>query len=558
MKKIFAIMLCVVAILAIGTIAASAEATEQSGFWVEDAANIEEILAGEAGEREIAWEVPFLHITPELNGTIDKNEYYPFELYEDYISYMANSDNDDTGEVYNSLEEFQMFYDAAQQGFFEPYWGWDGVYLYMAFEVNLINGFKCVPEDLGGDVMLFACNCLQVGIASVDATGKHDSYVELGYGVHSETGDPLTFTWVSNYIQKAGEDFVGTYDAENQVLTYELRIHLQTALNKPDSLVENGDQINFSWLLSCNGESTGTSDTWQVAFCHGIGGPYSGKENKYFARVTFEGKPDDHPDIPIANIPGMSEEDKNYKLMEFIDLSDEAVVNTFEGDNVGVEYITEGDMSFMRVTSLTNDDYPVVYSNKYPKNILGGYGDYIVVRYRTSSAEGEDLGLVFRNVYATEHDPANCYVDTIGTDGEWHTTIFYMNGEANWQHYILNIGLVPFAYSDKSAQETIDIAWIKFYQNDPTEIYEDEFYTESEDTEAPTEEVTEDQGGDATEAPTDTATQAPAESGATTDAPAQSEATTEGEEGGCASVIGSLAVLLTAAAAAVVLKKKQD
>ncbi len=551
MKKYLALIFCIATLMICSTIAISAAPVEQSGFWMEDAVKSEEILAGEAGERDIAWEVPYLHITPELDGTIGKNEYIPFEMYEDYMAYMANSTDNVNGGIANTEEEFQMFYEAAQGDFFKPYWGWDGKYLYLAFEVNLINGFTCTPEDQGGDMMLWAYNCLQVGIADVNATGKDPSYVELGYGVHSETNRPITASWGNvQYLPKAEEDFAGYYDEENQVLIYELRIHLQTALGLEDRLVENGDEMNFAWLLSVNGESAGSYDTWQVSFCHGIGGPYSNKMNQYFARVSFANKPDGL-DIPIEDIPGMSEEDKKYGLREFVDLSDENAVKTFEGENAAVDYITEGEESFMRITSLSNTDYPYVYSTKYPTNLVADQGGYIVVRYRTSSAECEDLGLVFRNVYATEHDPENCYVDTIGNDGEWHTMIFYMIGEDNWQHFILNIGLVPFAYSDKSAQETIDIAWIKFYQNDPTEIYEDEFYDDSADQPEETTEDPADVTEEPTEAPTDAsgdATQAPA--GNETDAPVGNE--------GCASVIGSVAVIMAAAAAAVVLKKKED
>ena len=551
MKKYLVLILCIATLMICGTIAISAAPVDQSGFWIEDAAKSEEILAGEAGEREIAWEVPYLHITPELDGTIGNSEYIPFEMYEDYMAYMANSTDSVNGGMSNTEEEFQMFYEAAQGDFFKPYWGWDGKYLYLAFEVNLINGFTCTPEDQGGDMFLWAYNCLQVGIADVNATGKDPSYVELGYGIHSETNRPITASWGNvQYLPNAEEDFAGYYDEENQVLIYELRIHLQTALGLEDRLVENGDEMNFAWLLSVNGESAGSYDTWQVSFCHGIGGPYSNKMNQYFARVSFANKPDGL-DIPIEDIPGMSEEDKKFGLREFVDLSDENAVKTFEGENAAVDYITEGDMSFMRITSLSNTDYPYAYSTKYPTNLVADQGGYIVVRYRTSSPECEDLGIVFRNVYATEHDPENCYVDVIGNDGEWHTMIFYMIGEDNWQHFILNIGLVPFAYSDKSAQETIDIAWIKFYQNDPTEIYESEFYDEDADQPEETTEAPADVTEEPTEAPTDAATDA------ATKAPEGNE-TEPSADNGCASVIGSVAVIMAAAAAAVVLKKKED
>ena len=548
MKKLIALVAVVAMILTMFTLPTSAAVEgmiNEGNHWAVNSPKHEEIIAGEAGERDIAWEVPWLKLTPTLDGKIGKGEYLPFEMYEDYLAYMAIA----TG---NTEEDFAEFYELTRYGFFDAYWGWDGVYMYIAFEVDTVNGHTCTPEVLGATSYLYAYNMLQVGIAPVDSTerGQGNSYVELGFGVHSETNESLTFNWFGNYCPKAGEDFIGYYDEDNQVLRYEIRIHLQTALGLTDRLVENGDAINYAWVLSVNGETTGPYDVWHLFFCHGISGPHS-KNAANMARITFTGKPDGL-DIPVADIPGMSQEDIDYMLREYVDMSDENVVKTFEGENAGVEYVTEGEESFMRITSLSNTDIPYVYSNKYPRNIVGGQGDYVVVKYRTSSPEADGLGLIFRNVFDKEYHPDDCYTDLIGTDGEWHTTIFYMLGENNWQHFILNVGLVPFAYSDKSAQETLDIAWIKFYQNDPTDIYESQFY---------------DPDTGATEAPTDVPTEAPTEapvietSEKETNAPdvgvSETEAPTTAEKG-CASVLGSVAVILTAACAAVVMKKKEN
>ena len=79
MKKYIAILVCMAALLTAGILCASA-ATQESGYWVENAKNIDEILAGEAGEREVGWEVPFLHIQPTIDGEIGKTEYMPFEI----------------------------------------------------------------------------------------------------------------------------------------------------------------------------------------------------------------------------------------------------------------------------------------------------------------------------------------------------------------------------------------------------------------------------------------------------------------------------------------------
>ena len=547
MKKYIAILVCIAALLTAGILCASA-ATQEAGYWVENAENIEEILAGEAGEREVGWEVPFLHIAPAIDGEIGKTEYMPFELYEDYLSWMAPIGDDANPAVGGTTEaEFKEFYDSTQIDFFDAWWGWDGTYMYIAFEIKCLNGYKCDPEQ---DVLLYAYNCLQVGFADVGCAGKDDTYVELGCGVHSETGDQITFNWSGNYCPEAGKDFVGHYDAENQVLVYEMRVNLQAVMGL-DRLVENGDEVNYGWILAVNGQAQNTNETWQLAFCHGIGGQYSGKCPQYFARITFVDKPDGL-EIKPEDIPGMSEEDKEFGLMEFIDLSDEAVVKTFEAENAGVDFVTEGEESFMRITSFAVDDQiPYVFSNKYPKRILGGSGDYVVVKYRTSFAEGDELGILYRTVNTPEYNLDMCYSELIGTDGQWHTVIFYMTEEASWNHFILNVGLAPFYYADDTAQETMDIAWIKFYQEDPYDLYyESEYDPDGEpDGDGDTTAVEEETSAPADETrPPEDATDAPA-----TEAPTETEA----EKKGCGSSISfSMAAILTAMAAAVALKKK--
>ena len=426
MKKLLAAIACIVTLVALCVVCASAAPTQEAGYWVENAKNIDEILAGQAGEGEIGWDVPFLHIAPTIDGTIDKNEYQPFELYEDYLSWMAPVGDDANPAVGGtSAEEFQEFYDSTQIDFFDAWWGWDGTYMYIAFEINCLNGYKCDPES---SALLYAYNCLQVGFADVNATGNHASYYELGFGVHSETGEQLTHKWAgqSTYIPKGGEDFVGSYDAENQVLVYEMRIHLQSVLGL-DRLVENGDEINYAWILAVNGQAQNTNETWQLAFCHGIGGQYSRKVNEYFARIAFDGKPDGL-DLKPSEIPGMSEEDIQYGLYEIIDFSDENVVKTFDGEFAAAEYVTEGEESFMRITSLGGEDnLPHVFSSKYPTNILGGTTNYIVVKYRTAYAEAEELGIIYRTVNQKEYNLEMPYYEIIGGDGEWHTVVFYMS-----------------------------------------------------------------------------------------------------------------------------------
>ena len=539
-----ALVMLVTLVSAFALCAEAIEPSNEGGHWVINAEKIDEILAGEAGEKTTGWEVPFMNVPPTLDGKIAKGEYYPFEMYEDYLSYMAIIGTPDQG---NTKEEFMEFYEMTNKDFFDAYWGWDGRYLYLAFEVRCVNGFNCKPEEMGGNVYLYAYNMMQLGIAPVDASGKDPDYVELGFGVHSDTGEPLTQAWMGPYKPVAGEDFMGTYDKENQVVVYEARVHLQTALKLKDKMVENGDEINLAWLLSVNGETSSVNDYWQVGFCHGIGGQYSHKMNQYFARVTFTGK---DVDLPPEEIPGVSEEDLEYELVEFVDMTDEKAVKSFTGEDAAIDFITENGESFARVTAL--GDLPYIWSKSYPRSLQSAECAYIAVKYRMNKGVEGDMGILYRNAYYPEYDLENVYAESVGGDGEWKVVIFYMFGEEKWQNWIVNIGLAPFFGDEAAAGKTVDIAFMKFYLQDPYDLYKELEYDPDkvEDTEAPTEEDTE----APTEAPSETEAPTEAPTAAPTDAPSDTEA----PKSGCGSTlaVGLMAVLATGAV--ITLKKKED
>ena len=124
-------------------------------------------------------------------------------------------------------------------------------------------------------------------------------------------------------------------------------------------------------------------------------------------------------------------------------------------------------------------------------------------------------------------------------DGNWNYLLADMNGDAKWMDYINTLGIVPFYDEEGIAGETIDIAWIKCYNQDPYDLYEQYLPTTEETTEEPTQE-TED----------NVTTNAPEQGGeVTTDAPEQKK--------GCGSVIGaSVLAVVAIMGTAVVLKKK--
>jgi hypothetical protein len=120
-----------------------------------------------------------------------------------------------------------------------------------------------------------------------------------------------------------------------------------------------------------------------------------------------------------------------------------------------------------------------------------------------------------------------------------------LSDEEHWQDWIVAMGIVPFVNTTGIAGESIDIAWIKFYYEDPWDI--PEYEADRRATAPTTEETTEEPTVESTEAPT---TEAPA-----TEAPESEPAP---EKKGCGSVVGGAFAALALLAVAFVAKKKED
>ena len=530
MKKTLSLLVLaamLLSVLALTVSAAEYDYINQADYYEHEAAKIDEIYDSEAGIASTKWTVPYLPVTPELDGKINVGEYERFENFEEYLTYSMRTNNGQ-----NSVEEFYAFLDAAKPGFFDAYWGWDGQYLYMAFNMDCFDGYFCDPSVHGASY-LYACTAVQFGLGQADA--EYGQFSETGFGINPDGNTGVTTKWLGNYIPDDTKDVAGEYNETTKRLTIEFRINLQLALDM-DETVQNGDQARMCWLLSVGGDGDNLRCK-QVSFCHGIGGSQSNKAAQYFATITFDGLPDG-VEVPIEDRVEISEIDKEYDLRDFVVLSQDDAIDTFSGNNATIEKVTEGDESFMRITATGDEAY--VYGNKYPVSV-SSETKFVVIKYRTTSTKANEMGIIYKSTSLKEYDLDATAFETVTADGQWHYLYIEMSSEEHWQDWIVSLGIVPFVNTTGIAGESVDIAWIKFYREDPWDIPEYEADREATET---TEEPT-------TEEPT---TEAPTTE-AQTEAPSE-EATTEAEKSGCSGIVGSAFAVVALIGVAFIAKKK--
>lgn len=336
MKKSVCIALIgLLLVIALGIPVSASDYVEVAGFYEWSSPKNDEVLCGEAGEATTTWDVPLLAQTPVLDGVIMTGEYARFENYEDYMSLTATLN---VGE-----SAFEQLHKITSGNIFDAYWGWDGQYMYLAFSVDCIDGYACSPSQ---DLLLFAYNCLQVGMAPVDAQGRDsENYLEMGFGYDNKADREITFTWspVSDPYCSGQDDFAASFDETRNQVIYELRIDLQSAL-KWDQTPEAGDQINFAFVLEISGDNDPNKNV-QLLFCHGIAGQYSMKRNEYFARITLSDQvfgevEDTEPEtvLPETDLP---ETDLSETVLPEIESEQTTWEEVFTGDVYTTEWNTE-------------------------------------------------------------------------------------------------------------------------------------------------------------------------------------------------------------------------
>lgn len=538
MRKLLPCLLCVLLLLAApaGAIGNTSALVSIANTIEYPAMGIDEIMAGTSEFGEIQ-----AISVPTLDGVIAKNEYQEMDLIEAayYMGVFAY-------EEYYSEEDLKNFAMVAES--LISYWGsgWDGTYLYMAFEVNTadIDFHNGLIND---NVYLFANTCFQIGVAAPDAMGNN--YSETGYGISTVAGyegTPVSFCWQGQYIPQDGEDFACAYDEKEEKAVYEIRINLGEALGYA---VESGSDIRIAWAYMIGEGASNTTSAHALMFSHGITGRFSGKQCGYFTKVTLTGNPEN-----VGEVVEPTEEEKlerEYGIKETTDFSKEAVQQEFISmDNaITGESVTEGDRTFMRYT--VSESGSMLVNTVYPKAVNASITKYIAIRYRTSSPSMEMLGIAYKDTHRNlEYLDTERY-DCIYADGQWRTLVLDMNGDSGWMEFPSELALIL-------DQGTIDIQWIKYFTEDVFLLYEEEEPSElptagEEDTAEPddTGEVPDpatetDSRGNETKEPTETDTDAVtvAETAAPDTAAADTQAVAGGK--GCASVLSAsmLSVML--------------
>lgn len=478
--------------------------------------------------------------TPTLDGEIGEKEYREVDLIE--AAQLMGVFGNQSGWNAETLAQFADVADTLI-----PYWGagWDGTYLYLAFKVNTenIDFYNGLTSD---NVYLFANTCFQVGVADVDATGNN--YSETGYGISTQDGyegKPVSFAWLGGYTPVSGEDFACSWDKDENLAVYEIRVNLSEALGHT---VESGNQIKLAWCYMIGEGSTNMNSSHGLLYAHGITGRMSVKNATAFATVTLTGDPEN-----VSEGTEMTEEQKAdlaHGLKETVDFADPKVVDTFapQINNASVTYMTEGEVSFARLTAKEED--ALIASTVYPRAVNADMIKYVAVRYRTSDPGMEELGLTYKNVQAGTGYDENGNGDYIYNDGQWRTMVLDMSGVSGWNAFVSEMAF-------QLQKGEIDIQWVKFFTEDIFDYYEEDLPS-GEITDTVTETSAEEPTTAAdTAASTETETNAE-ETGSVTSGATGTAAATETDTG-CSSALGAVGVcaLLVLCGGAVAVRKKQ-
>ena len=277
----------------------------------------------------------------------------------------------------------------------------------------------------------------------------------------------------------AGEDFGTNWDKDAERVTYEIRLDLSDILGASP---KNNDTFRLGFCL-CMGDGDITSDNMQkqIEFGHGIA---ASKVVDNLAITTLVGNnsgvEDEGDDTTVADTTPPEEEQEGFNAADRFDKDGAAAIfDITDGSVTATDVTDENGEKFVRLT--VNGKNPIIGSNDLTQGLnMDAAGAYIAIKYRTTSEKSNTFAVNFTNSSCPELNREYDYECEfgLGTDGEWHTMVFEMDFNPDWQQFITNFYLCPFTSAEDPTGETIDIQWIKYYSAAPAfddESFEDKF-----------------------------------------------------------------------------------
>ena len=508
-------------------------------------------------ERSPNLDASYIKTAPKMDGTIGAGEYnlMTFSKYNEYFNWTRGINLSSTiDDVENYLKNDM-----------KVYMGWNGNDFYLALQATAPKSeYNCAFA--GNESYLFRAWSLQVAITDIETDPEGFDRAEIGIGYDPASGGSMiSYTkWGTrkNIKLTAGENFAANWDKDAELVTYEIKLDLASVLGKK---AENEDLFRLGFCLNMgDGDISSATRTKQIELGYSIA---VSKAVKNLATIALVGKGasdgDVDVDIPVDTEPE-EEEQTGFDAADRYDYSGAAATFDLTNGSVEAKDMDENGDKFVRFT-ITGAD-PIIGSSDITQGLnMDNEGEYVAIRYRTSSEKGNRFAINFLNSLTTGLDrDLDCDIgEGLINDGQWHTMVFDMTGYDDWSQFISKLYLCPFYGAGDTVGETFDIQWIKYYSETPP-VFEDEEYT----TPYPENSVSDEtDGGDVTTAPSEDETGATTDDAATNNADSSAVTTNtadtdkDDDKGGfpVGGIIGIVAAVVVAIAAVVffVIKKKK-
>ncbi len=186
--------------------------------------------------------------------------------------------------VVDETNKFWAYSDFVEGEYYataEVYMTYDDDKLYVGVVVD--SPYHHCPLTAGGASGMWAYECIQVNVGSIAPDdelmaknfdwnlnpylGSQKIFTQLGFGVSSTDGTPISCAWIGNTLMKY--DYVGKRDKENEKTVYEFAIDWDQ-IGGGDYVCSGETGSAFSFAVSVN--STNEKSGWRNIFMRNGGG----------------------------------------------------------------------------------------------------------------------------------------------------------------------------------------------------------------------------------------------------------------------------------------------